>query len=112
MIPHSAMSMGRPRHRRHSTVSFSSRPPMDAYRRPSSTHIKFKRKGAFSAGINLGEAQDRVRLSGNESYRMHDFHADSRNRIHLRVKVCSVSKVLSHLPNVFRSVGWILIHDI
>lgn len=60
---------------------------MDSYRHPSSINIKFKRKGSFGAGISLGEAQDRIRLSGNDTYRMHDFHADSRNRILLRVRV-------------------------
>ncbi|KAF8076053.1 hypothetical protein FPV67DRAFT_1712033 [Lyophyllum atratum] len=100
MIPHSAMNMGRPRHRRHSTISFSSRQPaiLDTYRRPSSVHIKFKRKGAFSAGINLGEAQDRVRLSGNESYRLHDFHADSRSRILLRVQWAGYSSMTYEIP--------------
>lgn len=100
MVPHSSMAMGRPRHRRHSTVSFSSRPPaiIDTYRRPSSIHIKFKRKGSFSAGINLGEAQDRVRLSGNDSYRMHDFHADSRNRIFLRVQWAGYASMTYEIP--------------
>lgn len=88
MVPHSGISVGRPRHRRHSTISFASRAAtMDHYRRPSSIHIKFKRKGGFTAGISLGEAQDHVRLSGSDSYRMHDFHADSRNRILLRIRV-------------------------
>lgn len=91
MVTHSSMSMGRPRHRRHSTVSFASQhTTIDPYRRPSSSHIKFKRKGGFTAGISLGEAQDHVRLSGNDSYRMHDFHADGRNRILLKVRVSSI----------------------
>jgi hypothetical protein len=85
------MTMGRPRHRRHSTVSFASQPTtIDPYRRPSSIHVKFKRKGGFTAGISLGEAQDHVRLSGNDSYRMHDLHADGRNRILLKVRVSVV----------------------
>jgi len=87
MVTHSSMTMGRPRHRRHSTVSFASQPTtIDPYRRPSSIHVKFKRKGGFTAGISLGEAQDHVRLSGNDSYRMHDLHADGRNRILLKVR--------------------------
>lgn len=99
MVPHSGISIGRPRHRRHSTVSFASRPSvMDHYRRPSSMHIKFKRKGGFTAGISLGEAQDHVRLSGNDSYRMHDFHADGRNRILLRVRWAGYASMTYEIP--------------
>ncbi|KDR83462.1 hypothetical protein GALMADRAFT_85634 [Galerina marginata CBS 339.88] len=80
-------SMIMPRHRRHSTVSFAARPPgMDAYRVPSALHLKFKRKGSFTSGIGLDEAQSRIRLSGNDAYSFHDLHADSRGRIYLRVK--------------------------
>lgn len=81
-------SMIMPRTRRHSTVSFAARPPgLDAYRAPSAIHLKFKRKGSFTSGIGLDEAQSRIRLSGNDAYTFHDLHADSRGRIHLRVKV-------------------------
>ena len=93
MVLHSGISVGRPHHRRHSTVSFASRAAMDHYRRPSSIHIKFKRKGGFTAGISLAEAQNHVRLSGSDSYRMHDFHADSRNRILLKIRVSIVGMV-------------------
>lgn len=99
--PHSSMSMGHSRHRRHSTVSYTPRPPAvidTTYSRTSSTHIKFKRKGAFSAGINLGEAQDRVRLSGNDSYRMHELHADSRDRILLRVQWSGYNPMTYEIP--------------
>jgi len=81
-------SRSRPRHRRHSTVSFAARPPaMDTFRRASSIHVKFKRKGSFAAGITLGEAQSHVRLSGNDSYSIHDFHPDRRGSIFLRIRV-------------------------
>lgn len=82
-------NLPRMRHRRHSTVSFITSPPaIDAYRRPSSINIKFKRKGAFLAGITLAEAQSsHVRLSGNDLYTTHDFHAGRHRTIYLRVKV-------------------------
>ncbi|RDB20474.1 hypothetical protein Hypma_012474 [Hypsizygus marmoreus] len=99
LVSRSAMATGRSRHRRHSTVSFSSHAPViDAYRRPSSVHIKFKRKGSFSAGISLAEAQDRVRLSGNDAYRMHEFHADSRDRILLRVQWAGYPPMTYEIP--------------
>jgi hypothetical protein len=86
---HGMSSMGYPRHRRHSTVSFAGMPPtVDPYRLPSSIHIKFRRKGSFTAGVGLDEAQSHIRLSGNDSYSFHDLHADSRRRIYLRIKVC------------------------
>ena len=88
-LGHSRSSMKYPRHRRHSTVSFAAMPPaVDPYRLPSSIHIKFRRKGSFTAGIGLEEAQSHIRLSGNDAYSFHDLHADSRRRIYLRIKVC------------------------
>jgi hypothetical protein len=85
VVPHSSLSLPR-RHRRHS-VSFSNPPPaMDPFRRPSSIHVKFKRKGSFSTGITLGEAQSRVRLSSNDSYSIPDFHADHGGRILLKIR--------------------------
>lgn len=77
-------------------------------------HIKFKRKGGFTAGISLGEAQDHVRLSGNDSYRMHDFHADGRNRILLRVRVSTI-KIVRYaglLLTYMSTVGWLCFYDI
>ncbi|KAF9008804.1 hypothetical protein BDQ17DRAFT_1422005 [Cyathus striatus] len=91
--------MVRPRPRRHSTVSYVSRPPpLDTYRRPSGIHIKFKRKGSLTAGIGLDEAQSRVRLSGNDSYSMYDLHADSRGRILLRVRWAGYSSLTYEIP--------------
>ena len=86
--PASMGSMIMPRARRHSQVSFAARPPaLDPYRVPSAIHIKFKRKASFTSGIGLDEAQQRIRLSNNDTYSFHDLHADSRRRIYLRIKV-------------------------
>jgi len=82
------------RHRTHSGVSYVSplngRETYSHYRhggRPGSLSIKFKRKGAFMAGIGLDEAQSHIRLSNNDAYSLHDLHADSRGRILLKVEV-------------------------
>ena len=80
-------SVGAPRSRRHSTVSFAAPPAIDPYRSPSAIQLKFKRKGSFTSGIGLDEAQQRIRLSGRDSYTFHDLHADGRGRIYLKVKV-------------------------
>ena len=88
LVPHSSMVMT-PRHRHHSSVSYTTRPaPMlDTYHLPGSLKIKFRRKGSFSAGITLREAQDHyIRLSGNDSYSLYDFHGDSHSRILLRIQ--------------------------
>jgi hypothetical protein len=70
--------------RRHSTVSFANY----GYGVPSTMHVKFKRKGSFSSGIGLDEAQQHIlKLSSNDSYSFHDLHADSHRRIHLKIKV-------------------------
>lgn len=76
-----------PRSRRHSTVSFAAPPAIDPYRSPSAIHLKFKRKGSFTSGIGLDEAQQRIRLSGHDAYTFHDLHADGRGRIYLKIKV-------------------------
>ncbi|KAL0949191.1 hypothetical protein HGRIS_009269 [Hohenbuehelia grisea] len=93
---------GMPRRRRHSTVSFAhtavTRPPLDGYRRGSSMHIKFKRKGAFSAGILLSEAQSHPRLSNNDSYSVHEFHPDYRGRIYLKVKWAGYQSMTYEIP--------------
>ncbi|KAF9569414.1 hypothetical protein CPC08DRAFT_623846 [Agrocybe pediades] len=88
-----------PRHRRHSQVSFAARPMgLEAYRSPSAIHIKFKRKGSFTSGIGLDEAQSHIRLSGNDAYSFHDLHADGRGRIHLRVKWTGYSSLTYEIP--------------
>lgn len=91
MSHRSYSGMGMPRVRRHSAVSFASRPQMmDTFRHGiGSIRIKFKRKGSFTAGITLGEAQASVRLSGNHSYTKYDLHCDYGGRIFLRVQVSS-----------------------
>ncbi|KAJ7688384.1 hypothetical protein B0H17DRAFT_1297893 [Mycena rosella] len=94
-------NMSRPRHRRHSTVSYSALPPVidGGYRAPNSMHIKFKRKGALMAGINLGDAQStRTRLSGNDAYTIHDLHADRRRRIYLRVRWAGYAPLTYEVP--------------
>lgn len=47
--------------------------------------IRFKRKGAFSAGVTLAEAQAHIRLSHNDHYTIYDLNADGRGTIHLSV---------------------------
>ncbi|KAF8665719.1 hypothetical protein AX16_000169 [Volvariella volvacea WC 439] len=79
-------SMGT-RQRRQSNVGYAPPPVVTTYRVGSGTHIKFKRKGAFSAGISLAEAQSHIRLSGNDHYTIYDLHPDTRGRILLRVRV-------------------------
>ncbi|KAJ7122792.1 hypothetical protein C8R44DRAFT_704526 [Mycena epipterygia] len=92
----------RSRPRRHSTVSYSALPPNvidGGYHAPSSMHIKFKRKGALMAGINLSDAQStRTRLSGNDAYTIHDLHADRRRRIYLRVRWAGYSPLTYEVP--------------
>ncbi|KAJ7667656.1 hypothetical protein DFH06DRAFT_1183190 [Mycena polygramma] len=69
------------------------------YRARNSMHIKFKRKGALMAGINLGDAQStRTRLSGNDAYTIQDLHADYRRRIHLRVRWAGYAPLTYEVP--------------
>ncbi|KAG5716059.1 hypothetical protein E4T56_gene10777 [Termitomyces sp. T112] len=99
-VPHSSVVMN-PRHRRHSTVSYTTRPaPMlDTYHLPGSLKIKFRRKGSFSAGITLREAQDHyIRLSGNDSYSLYDFHGDGHNRILLRIQWAGYASMTYDIP--------------
>jgi hypothetical protein len=114
VIPHAGSII--PRQRRHSTVSIGHLPPpMDAYRRPSSINIKFKRKGSFVAGISLPEAQSHVRLSNNDSYTIHDFHADTRGRILLKIRVGSLNIGLVIIwPNEYflSIVVWVLVANV
>ncbi|KAF5321109.1 hypothetical protein D9619_000832 [Psilocybe cf. subviscida] len=91
-------SMIMPRARRHSTVSFAPPPAINPYRVPSALHLKFKRKGSFTTGIGLEEAQSRIRLSGNDAYSFHDLHADGRGRIYLKVKWTGYSSLTYEIP--------------
>ncbi|KAJ7179488.1 hypothetical protein C8R46DRAFT_1173783 [Mycena filopes] len=61
------------------------------YRAPSSMHIKFKRKGALLAGINLG-------CRGNDAYTVQDLHADWRRRIYLRVRWAGYAPLTYEVP--------------
>ena len=49
------------------------------------------------SGIDLGEAQGNVRLSGNDLYTFHDLHTDDRRRIHLVVQVGSICLICNYL---------------
>ena len=74
--------------RRSTSVAFDMRaPPMDTFRRLSSTIIKFKRKGAYRSGLTIGDAQANARLTGNDSYTFRDFNADGKGRIALKIRV-------------------------
>ncbi|PFH52592.1 hypothetical protein AMATHDRAFT_56648 [Amanita thiersii Skay4041] len=97
--PSMGLGMSTPRHRRHSTVSLVPRPPViDPYRLPGSLRIKFKRKGVFSAGITLADAQSHVRLSNNDHYTLHDLHANSRGRILLKIRWNGYSSLTYEIP--------------
>ncbi|KAF4575185.1 hypothetical protein EYR40_005081 [Pleurotus pulmonarius] len=97
MAPMMHPSMSR-RSRRYSSVSFAARPQIENYRPPSSLHVKFKRKGAFTAGINLSEAQSHQRLSNNDAYSYYDFHPDHRGRILLKIKWAGYSSMTYEIP--------------
>lgn len=79
----------RSRSRRHSSVSFSSRPSfIENVPRISGLRVKFKRKGALRVGVTLGEAQsDMIRLSSNDAYTFRDMHADHRGKINVKIQV-------------------------
>ncbi|KAG7445931.1 uncharacterized protein BT62DRAFT_143124 [Guyanagaster necrorhizus] len=90
-----------PRQRRHSTVSFttSGHNNMEAYLRPSSLRVKFKRKGAFMNGVSLVDAQSHnIRLSGNDSYHVRDMHPDRRDNIYLLIKWSGYQALQYEIP--------------
>jgi hypothetical protein len=83
-----SMALTHTRRRRRSSVSFVTRPPvLDQHRLSGSHQIKFRRRGAFSAGITLAEAQSHTRLSNNDHYTMRDLNADGRATVLLTVRV-------------------------
>ncbi|OCH95972.1 hypothetical protein OBBRIDRAFT_719630, partial [Obba rivulosa] len=84
--------------RRHSSMHYRTRPPLDGYRRFSSTLLKFKRKGGTRTGITLGEAMASVRLSGNDSYSLHDLGADYRGRIILKIRWPGYTSMTYEIP--------------
>ncbi|KAF8351217.1 hypothetical protein F5887DRAFT_197490 [Amanita rubescens] len=94
-----SMPLSVPRHRRRSSVSFVTRPPMlDQYRLSGSHQIKFKRRGAFSAGITLAEAQSHIRLSNNDHYTLRDLNADGRDTILLTVRWTGYAPMSYEIP--------------
>ncbi|KAJ8475472.1 hypothetical protein ONZ45_g7656 [Pleurotus djamor] len=96
---HPSMSVSSRRSRRYSSVSYPRAQPFEVQGyRPNSPHIKFKRKGAFTAGINLAEAQSHQRLSNNDAYSFHDFHPDHRGRILLKIKWTGYNSMTYEIP--------------
>lgn len=90
MVPgFGSMALTHTRRRRRSSVSFVTRPPVlvDQHRLSGSHQIKFRRRGALSAGITLAEAQSHIRLSNNDHYTMRDLNADGRATVLLTVRV-------------------------
>jgi hypothetical protein len=77
-------------------------PPMDTFRRLSSTVIKLKRKGAYRSGLTIGDAQANARLANNDSYTFHDFNADMKGRIALKIRVgsklCGIWTIINRCP--------------
>lgn len=49
--------------------------------------LKFKRKGAFRAGITIGEAQANVRLSDVEAFTLQDLGVDLRGKVYVNLRV-------------------------
>jgi len=94
--------MGTPRRRRNSTVSFVpmavTHGPLDGYHHGNPVHIKFKRKGTFTVGISLSEAQSHPRLSNNDAYSVHELHPDYRGRIYLKVKWAGYRSMIYEIP--------------
>ncbi|KZT26883.1 hypothetical protein NEOLEDRAFT_1155272 [Neolentinus lepideus HHB14362 ss-1] len=86
--------------RRHSTSSsyFPRMPMGDSFRRMSTKIVKFKRKGAFRAGVSLGECLRNVRLSGNDSYTLYDLNVDARQRIYMKVSWSGYSTMTYEIP--------------
>lgn len=89
-----------PRHRRHSAVSFVTRPPVvNQYPLSGYHQIKFKRRGSFSAGITLAEAQaHHIRLSNNHHYTLYDLHAESTGTILLTIRWSGYSPMSYEIP--------------
>lgn len=85
--PPLVQSLGIPRPRRSSSVSYTSSSGfVDPLRRGFGRVLKFKRKGAFRAGITIGEAQANVRLSGSDMYTFQDLGVDARGKIYVNLR--------------------------
>jgi hypothetical protein len=78
--------MAIPRPRRSSSMSYSGSGYMDPTRRGFGRVIKFKRKGAFTAGITIGEAQANVRLADSDTYTLQDLGVDARGKIYVNLR--------------------------
>lgn len=86
--------------RRSSLVSYQAMQPSfaDPFRRNSPPSIKFKRKGAFRAGISLGEAQANVRLAGYDSYTFNDLGVDHRGKVYVKITWPGYSALNYEIP--------------
>lgn len=96
-----ARTSSRPQLRRHSSSASyypSGLPIGDSFRRLSTKSIKFRRKGAFRAGVSLGECLRNVRLSGNDSYTFYDMNVDARNKIYMRVSWTGYRTMTYEIP--------------
>ena len=82
----SMLPLSRPRR---SSLSYASPSSyvVDPLRRGFGRVLKFKRKGAFRAGITIGEAQANVRLSDSDSFTMQDLGVDIRGKIYVNLRV-------------------------
>lgn len=88
----------RPQHHRHTSFT-ASRPTMfEIFRR--SLRIRFKRKGALTSGITLGDAQQPgLRLNNKDDYFLSDIHPNIGDTIFLQMSVSHPSSVLRALTD-------------
>lgn len=83
-----SMSLGP---RRSSSLSYRSRSPFaDPFRGRSTPIVTFKRKGAFMAGVSLGEAQANVKLAGSDTYTYSELGVDHRGKIYVKIAVSTI----------------------
>jgi hypothetical protein len=82
-----------PMRRRASSISYTTSPYTtspgyvgDPLRRGFGRILKFKRKGAFRAGITIGEAQANVRLSDADMFTIQDLGVDLRSKIYVNLR--------------------------
>ncbi|KAF8450871.1 hypothetical protein L210DRAFT_3385442 [Boletus edulis BED1] len=75
--------------------------------------LKFKRKGAFRAGITLGEAQASVRLSDAESFTLQDLGVDHRGKIYVNLRWPGYSPLNYEIPvDGFGGYGYVDIQSL
>ena len=73
----------------------------DPYRRNPSRHhpsIRFRLKGALHSGISVDEALERVHLSQDTSYLMHDVSMGHSGKISLKLRVRFISSPSPYRP--------------